>query len=105
MKPQAVLVKTSRGKVIDEPALVRALQEGRLAGAGLDVLETQPPASDKPLLGMDNVVLTPHIASYSDDFWEKFWSHSVRTLIETAKGRRPVWVVNSQVMPRWQPVA
>ena len=65
MKPSAYFINTGRGKVVDEKALIRALQEGRLAGAGLDVQEQEPPAPDNPLRKMDNVVLTPHYASAS----------------------------------------
>lgn len=100
MRPRAVLVNTSRGPVIDEAALVRALSEGWIAAAGLDVLETEPPPADHPLLRLDNVVLTPHIASYSDVFRERFWGDSVRTLIATAKTGRPLWVVNPDARPR-----
>ena len=102
MKPEAVLINTSRGPVIDEVALVRALTEGWIAAAGLDVLEQEPPDSDNPLLKLDNVVITPHIAGYSDTFWHDFWSHSVRTLIEMSTGRRPLWVVNPDVKPRFE---
>ncbi len=66
MKPTAYFINTSRGKVVDEPALIRALQEGWIAAAGLDVLEQEPPSPDNPLLKMDNVILTPHFASASD---------------------------------------
>lgn len=62
MKSSAILVNTSRGPVIDEPALVEALNAGRIAGAGLDVLEVEPPAADNPLFTADNCVITPHIA-------------------------------------------
>jgi D-3-phosphoglycerate dehydrogenase / 2-oxoglutarate reductase len=66
MKPTAYFLNTGRGKVVDEPALIRALQEGRIAAAGLDVLEEEPPRRDNPLLAMDNVIVTPHMASASD---------------------------------------
>jgi D-3-phosphoglycerate dehydrogenase len=95
MKPRAVLINTSRGPIIDETALVRALREGWIAAAGLDVLEQEPPAPDHPLLTMDNVVLTPHIGGYSDEFVPNFWAHSVQTLIAMAKSGSPIWSVNS----------
>src|SRR5205807_5262204 len=86
MKPTAILLNTSRGPVIDEAALVRALREGWIAAAGLDVLESEPPALDNPLLKLDNVVLTPHIAGASANGVEIRWRLSVETIL--ALGRR-----------------
>jgi D-3-phosphoglycerate dehydrogenase len=66
MKPTSLFMNTGRGPVVDEAGLIRALREGKLAGAGLDVQEKEPPDPDNPLLTMDNVILTPHVASASD---------------------------------------
>ena len=67
MKPDAYLVNTARGPVVDEAALIVALRSGRLAGAALDVFEEEPLARDSPLIEMENVVLAPHLASYSEE--------------------------------------
>lgn len=67
MRPTAVLVNTSRGRVVDEAALVEALRSGRISGAGLDVLEQEPPAPNHPLLELPNVIVTPHVAWYSEE--------------------------------------
>lgn len=101
MRPTAILVNTARGPVIDEPALVRALTEGWIAAAGLDVLEQEPPAPDHPLFKLNNVVITPHIAGYSDEHQEKGWRLSIEAAMALAQGRWPRSCVNRAVKPRW----
>lgn len=102
MKPRGILINTSRGPVVDEVALFRALTEGWIAAAGLDVLEQEPPESDNPLFRLDNVVFTPHIAGYSDESLENSWRFSVETVLDLAQGRWPRSYVNPGVKPRWQ---
>ncbi len=82
MKPTAVLVNTARGSVIDESALVTALQMGQIAGAALDVYENEPLPADSPLLKMDNVMLAPHNANSSPAAWERVHWNTIRNLIE-----------------------
>ncbi|MHB0874718.1 MAG: NAD(P)-dependent oxidoreductase, partial [Anaerolineae bacterium] len=94
-----------RGAVIDEPALVRALAEGRIAGAGLDVLEEEPIASASPLLAMDNVIITPHFAGYTDRYPEDDCEASVEAILDMAGGYLPRSVVNPRVKPRWGALA
>ena len=101
MKPESILINTCRGPVIDEQALIRALEEGWIAAAGLDVFEQEPLDSKSPLLDMDNVVLTPHVAGCSDRSQNSFWRLSVEALISLAEGRWPEAYVNPEVKPRW----
>lgn len=86
MKKWAVLINTSRGPVIDEPALIRALENGQIAGAALDVFETEPLPSDSPLLGMENVILGSHNANSSVEAWERVHENTIRNLLEVLKG-------------------
>ena len=102
MKPNVVFINTSRGPVVDEQALVAALEQGQIAAAGLDVTEQEPTPPDNPLLKLDNVVITPHIAGYTDQFAESFWRHSVKAIYALANHRWPPSYVNRDVEPRWE---
>jgi len=94
MKPTAFLINTSRGAVVDERALIKALREGWIAGAALDVFEKEPPDPDNPLLKMDNVIVTPHSASYSDAAFRDLRRRAGEEAARVLTGRRPLHPVN-----------
>ena len=87
---------------MNESALVRALAEGWIAAAGLDVVEHEPPAADNPLLKLENVVITPHAAGLSVNGVEARWQLSIETVIALAHRRWPASCVNREVRPRVQ---
>ena len=93
MKPSAILVNTSRGPVIDEPALIKALQNNRIAGAGLDVFTAEPLETDSPLLSLDNVVLTSHIAGVTLDTWSRRIAFGFGNIERVAAGQPPESVI------------
>jgi D-3-phosphoglycerate dehydrogenase / 2-oxoglutarate reductase len=97
MKPTAILINTSRGPVVDEVALARALRDKRLAGAALDVWEQEPVAGDNPLLKMDNVIATPHAAYFSSAAVAQVPRRCGEEVARVLTGQRPLNVVNPQV--------
>ena len=97
MKPTAVLINTSRGPVVDEAALTRALQDKRLAGAALDVWEKEPVDKDNPLLAMDNVIATPHAAYFSSPAVAQVPRRCGEEVARVLTGQRPLHVVNPEV--------
>ena len=82
MKTDAYLINTSRGPVIEEPALIQALQQGRIAGAALDVFEEEPLPADSPLRALDNCLLAPHTANSSPNAWNRVHENTVRNLLD-----------------------
>lgn len=108
MKKTSLFVNTGRGSTVDEPAMIKALQEGWIAGAGLDVLETEPVGHNNPLIGMDNVILTAHVASASDRFDKARKRRVGAELALVLSGKWPRACVNPAVLEksrleRWQP--
>ena len=100
MKPTGFIVNTSRGPVIDQLALVKALKEKWIAGAGIDVFEKEPIAPDDPLLKMDNVILTPHTAFYSDASDIRVRTSVAQEAVRIALGHLPKNIVNKGVKPK-----
>ena len=104
MKPEALLINTSRGPVIDQQALVRALREKRIGGAGLDVFNQEPVPKDDPLLNLENVILTPHTAALTKECVIRMATEAAKCVVELSHGREPRNVANRQVLSsdRWR---
>lgn len=100
MKPSAYLINTARGPIIDEKAMIKALEEKRIAGAGLDVFETEPVEPDNPLLKMDNVITIPHTASYSDAAVKTAPASVGKQAAALLSGRWPRNIINKDVKPK-----
>ena len=108
MKDSAFIINTARGPIIDEAALIHALQNQHIAGAGLDVLEQEPPELDNPLFSMENVVVTPHVASATTRMRPETRRRVGREVALVLRGKWPMSCVNPTVLPRvelerWQP--
>lgn len=96
MKPSAVIINTSRGGVLDEDAVVKAIKSGRLQGAGLDVFEEEP-LKDSPLLELDSIVLTTHIGAHTQESLENMGRLAAANLIECLEGKTPRFAVNNVI--------
>lgn len=104
MKPTACLINTSRGPVVDQRALHEALRERRIAGAGLDVFETEPCPADEPILRLDNVIVTPHALCWTDECFAGNGAADVRAVLDVMRGRVPAGIVNREIVddPAWR---
>jgi phosphoglycerate dehydrogenase-like enzyme len=104
MKPTAYLINTARGPIVDQKALTQVLAARRIAGAGLDVLEQEPPEADDPILKLDNVVLAPHALCWTDQCFAGNGAADVKAVLDIQHGRVPTGVVNRAVLdqPRFK---
>ena len=98
MKPDALLVNTARGPLVDTEALAKALDAGEIGGAALDVMPVEPPPSDSPLLGRDNIILSPHTAFYSVEALDELQTKTARGVVDVLKGEKPVYPINPEVL-------
>jgi D-3-phosphoglycerate dehydrogenase len=104
MKPTAYLINTARGPIVDQKALTAALQKRQIAGAGLDVLEQEPPDPNDPILKLDNVILAPHALCWTDQCFAGNGAADVKAVIDVQHGRVPRGIVNRTVLesPAWK---
>lgn len=100
MRPTAYLINTARGGIVDQAALCRALAERRIAGAGLDVLDPEPSASDEPLNSLDNVIMAPHALGWTDQLWAAMADINCAAILAVKDGQVPENVVNPEVLER-----
>jgi len=98
MKKDAYLINTARGAIVDEFALYRALKEGWIAGAALDVMEKEPPDPQNPLLRMDNLIISPHISYHSEQSYAELKTKAAQAVLDVLKGGLPKAIVNPQVV-------
>jgi D-3-phosphoglycerate dehydrogenase len=102
MKPGAYFINAARGEVLDEAALAKALEEGKIAGAAVDVYDPEPPTPDNPLLKAPNLIATPHIASNTVEANIKMALHAAQEIHRVLSGEHPQWPVNKPLNPRMQ---
>ena len=102
MQPHAYLVNTARGGAMDEQALYRALRDGVIAGAALDVFEEEPLALASPLRTLDNVILTPHMIGHSQELMAALPPAAAENVLRVLRGEPPLYVKNPEVLPAWR---
>jgi D-3-phosphoglycerate dehydrogenase / 2-oxoglutarate reductase len=100
MEKRPIIINTSRGPIVDERTLIQALKLGLISGAGLDVLEKEPPDDQNPLLKMENVILSPHVGFYSEESISELKGRTAKNVSDVLTGRHPGSVVNQEVLGR-----
>ena len=98
MKRSAFLINCARGPIVDEAALVKALKDGTIAGAGLDVFDPEPPTADNPLFGLPNVLLSPHSAGLTVECVIRMATHAAQAIVDVLEGRRPEGIINPEAV-------
>lgn len=102
MKPTAVIVNVARGGIIDQKALVYALESGKIAGAGIDVFETEPLSADEPITKLQNVILTPHSVGLTRENMEQMVNMALEVCVTAISGIVPASAINKEVLPVWK---
>ena len=100
MMPSAFLINTARGPIVEQAALIDALRQRRIAGAGIDVFEQEPPDADDPLLALDNVIVTPHALCWTDQLFSGSGAADVRAVLAVMAGNVPKGIVNRDAVDR-----
>jgi phosphoglycerate dehydrogenase-like enzyme len=104
MRPTAFLINTARGPIVDQKALTAALQSGRIAGAGIDVFDPEPPAPDDSLLSLENVILAPHSIAMTDELFARCGALDIEAVLDVMHGREPKGIVQRRAIehPEWR---
>jgi phosphoglycerate dehydrogenase-like enzyme len=98
MRPTAYFLNAARGPIVNEAHLIEVLRGGRIAGAGLDVFEDEPPSPDNPLLQMDNVILAPHSVCWTDECFQAIGESAVTSILSVLVGEPPFGLLNPEVL-------
>ena len=98
MEKGSILINTARSRIVDYSALYQAVKNVRIAGAGIDVMDVEPPNKNDPILNCDRIIVTPHIAWYSEESLRNLMEYSMDEIIRVLKGKRPRWILNPEVL-------
>lgn len=100
MRRDAFLINAARGAIVQQAALVRALREGWIRGAALDVFDPEPPPADSPLFAVDKLIVTPHVANYTEEAVRALALSAATQIVQALRGERPPHLINPEVWDR-----